>query len=533
MIPRRPLVWVAFAEGALVGRLLLIWRSSPWSLNPDGVDYIAVARMWEQWRPWGAINAYRSPLYSWVLLALHRCGLDYLAAARVVGIASCVLLCAITYPLALAVLRSRRLAAASVALLALPPTLNRAVLLITPDILTAAMVAAAMLALTRMVERWRPWQGAIVGGLAGLSYLAKAYCLPFFALLVPLCLLLPSARRTVRRHTRRSTRSSTMRAIWPLLAGPAGRSVGAALLCMALVCAPWVAAMHAKYGRWTFGSAGKYNWLVFTLGRPLGQHNGDLFHPGDPMPPGHPRWNESTIPTAVEARRVPEIALNQATDSLKLLGAWVGVVAVTLAGYAVAMTLAEGEDPGAWVLFGGSLLYALGYLPMALWYRYAWGALPAVVTAAVLGVHRLARDVARKTRLSGRAVWAVVVCITVLQMAVTQRGDSRVLEDKRPRWQAVHRAGLYVGAHSAPGEAVLSHPRCPGDGLYVSFYGQRPVRQLSAEEARSVVAAGGSWKGFLVAPTFVKGMGPPIYTWRSPELVGQIGLFRLPSGPQL
>jgi hypothetical protein len=47
-----------------------------------------------------------------------------------------------------------------------------------------------------------------------------------------------------------------------------------------------------------------------------------------------------------------------------------------------------------------------------------------------------------------------------------------------------------------------------------------------------VVAAGGSWKGFLVAPTFVKGMGPPIYTWRSPELVGQIGLFRLPSGPQ-
>ncbi|QQR52800.1 hypothetical protein IPG36_01610 [bacterium] len=55
-----------------------------YQINPDGVAYIDLARLYADGQWWTAINAYWSPMFSWLLAPLIAIGLNPLIAGKLV-----------------------------------------------------------------------------------------------------------------------------------------------------------------------------------------------------------------------------------------------------------------------------------------------------------------------------------------------------------------------------------------------------------------------------------------------------------------
>ncbi len=122
-------------------------------------------------------------------------------------------------------------------------------------------------------RRWALW----VGALGGIAYLAKLYALPFVAAHFTLTVLLRSwSKSRITRHALRSEygvrrAECGMRAgMWNLESGMPLRCAALAwafgALGLALVAAPWVAVLSAKYGRLTFGTAAATSYALVGPG---------------------------------------------------------------------------------------------------------------------------------------------------------------------------------------------------------------------------------------------------------------------------
>lgn len=71
MSPSSPAVKIAFRSVALVFAFLQAWAYR-FYIEPDGVNYLDIARAYLR-RDWtNALNAYWSPLYSWLLALIQR-----------------------------------------------------------------------------------------------------------------------------------------------------------------------------------------------------------------------------------------------------------------------------------------------------------------------------------------------------------------------------------------------------------------------------------------------------------------------------
>lgn len=230
---RYPLTWIGLAYTALGLGLLSVYQ---FQINPDGIAYLDIAEKYARGNVWGAINAYWSPLISWLTVPLRLLGLPPQVAVKLVLlVGGWGALGGVWYLLKDCPGWMQVVATSG----AVPLTLYYALHVITPDLLVATALVwyAAWLVAGRLDVCTSVWGGLLMA----LGYFAKAFALPFCVVHVCGWRLLAGGQKDWRQRL---------------------RSLAVSLGVMGCVSGIWMFALHAKYGVWTFSSVGRYNYAL-------------------------------------------------------------------------------------------------------------------------------------------------------------------------------------------------------------------------------------------------------------------------------
>ncbi|GGI05462.1 hypothetical protein GCM10011354_14220 [Egicoccus halophilus] len=371
----------------------------------DGVSYLDIAEHYLAGRWDVAVNAYWSPLWSWLAVPVLATGADHFLTARVLGLFSALLTLLVVHRWLLRL--GVDAGAAGIVLAGGLPFLLAASVLASPDLLLVAILLTHLDLATR-ADAWRPRTAALAGALAGSAYLTKLFALPFLVVMVPLLVGLQVWRDPARTRT------------W-VRAGVVQFGVFLA------VVAAWASVLSIDLGRPSVGTAAEVN-LETTA---EGSHGTPMIHGGltepphatssspwedparlnqhpgrtartdraDATPPGtQPVTRAPARPEpragmvgVVEARlRAVGVNLQRAGDELRR---WRFFVPVALLAQLPLWWRARPRDLGLVALPVASAVYLGGLLAIHLDERYAWFALLALLPGATAGAvttgHRL------------------------------------------------------------------------------------------------------------------------------------------------
>jgi hypothetical protein len=271
-------------------------------IDYDGMAYTGIARHLRDGDFHLAINAFRSPLLSWIIAALP--GRNFVLTGKVVNISSFLACAVLLYVFTERLWRSSIAASAAVLMFVLgrgfiPAALDS----IVPDFLFSALTLVYFIVLLRCVQGGAGKDWLALGSVQGIAYFAKAFGLPWFAVTTIVAVLL--VRGTPKQRL--------------------ARFVAAALI--PIVCAgAWAMVLHSKYGVLTTGSQFKTNLLQWTLGAYRDHpdptyaflrdttNEVDTYMVDDPMPPGSWPWTyrismAHTLPQTfvAEERNIPAV----------------------------------------------------------------------------------------------------------------------------------------------------------------------------------------------------------------------------------
>ncbi len=263
---RRRVRQSAWAAAILLG-LLQTWNSRHF-MNLDGVSYLDIGDAYLRGDFATAINAYWSPLYSWLTgltLAILRPSFQYESAVVHALNFFIYLFAFVCFEFLLHGVNAEHFNRKTVqdapteeAVAPLPQWILEAVgytlflwsaltsiniNIVNPDMLVAAFAYLATGILLRIRKEQAIWlRFAQLGFVLGLGYLAKSPMLPFaFLFFVTSALAARSLRRAI-----------------------AGLSL--ALLCFSLLALPFIVVISKQKGRWTFGDSGRLNY-AWSLSR--------------------------------------------------------------------------------------------------------------------------------------------------------------------------------------------------------------------------------------------------------------------------
>lgn len=250
-------------------------------LNPDGVSYIEVARYYADFNIAHAINGYWSPLVSWLLTPSFWLGLDPLYTFRALNAALAVLIVA----LFLAVLNWHKRVSTQQQLLQAIFVSGVGILaatwsgfLVTPDLLSAAVMLLALLCLTRFQQQPSTNIAIAAGILLAMVYFAKS--VGFYVSVTLVAFTLGRAWIQTRNLPRPHL----------LLAAT-----------FAALVIPWIAAISLKYDKFTVSTAGSYNFALIGPDRPahpqtipdytlMTHYESDIWAWSDPSYFSMPQW---------------------------------------------------------------------------------------------------------------------------------------------------------------------------------------------------------------------------------------------------
>jgi MFS family permease len=272
---------------AIVLYTLQMFRFSPFLLQRvdfDGISYVGIARHLLQGHFSRSVNGFRSPLISWIVALLSRCGnCDVFLVAKVVSILSFVILLVLSFKFTYALWNSQTAAAWVVLWLILARGLVPSSLgMVTPDFLFAALVVLYFMLLLRCFRQQggRLFTWGCLGAIVGLAFLCKAFALPWLLLLTFIAAMLLFLKFRFSFQI-------------PLLI---------VFALTFIFVAPWVAVLHRTYGVVTTGTQFKTNFYQWDMKTHLDA--GDLtllrdirsmtdeYMVGDPMPPNSPLLKE-------------------------------------------------------------------------------------------------------------------------------------------------------------------------------------------------------------------------------------------------
>lgn len=228
------------------------WRSRFNLSNIDGISYMSIAQQYADGSWDTAVNAFWSPLVSWLMVPPLVVGLSGPLAFTLVNAAAGAV--GVAVGTALVWRHTGGHAWASGLFLGCSSVFFGASLyLLTPDLLVATWAIVFVGALSYVAEgllggsRWAPWsRGAVLGVVCAVGYLTKLYLVPVVLVSVPLwCGLVLWWHRNAGRPLR-GPRGAVLRLVTAL---------AAALVGFAAVAAPWVAALSDKYDGFTLGSS--------------------------------------------------------------------------------------------------------------------------------------------------------------------------------------------------------------------------------------------------------------------------------------
>jgi hypothetical protein len=236
------------AYGLLAG--VLSWAQRGY-FNADFVAYATVARRVLA-EPASSVTAYWSPLFSWLMAPLLKLGVGDLVAGRLVLVAAGAIYVAAVYVLALQFAPReeglKRLFVTSAACCAVVEGALWSTHFLNPDLLANAILFPYLILLWQARPLAVPGRALLLGGLAGLAYLAKAYMLPFLLLHLPLVLLLSWLMPSERRLSLRASE------VLAQLRGLVLFGVG-----LGLVAGFWIVILSQHYGHLTLSTAGPAN----------------------------------------------------------------------------------------------------------------------------------------------------------------------------------------------------------------------------------------------------------------------------------
>lgn len=273
-------------------------------IDYDGMAYTGIARHLRQGEYFAAINAFRSPLLSWIIALLSFVRADFVASGKLCSVGSYVLCLGLLYTFTRSLWRSAMVASIATLLFVLGRGLCvSAVGSVTPDFLFAALVLVYFLVLLRCLRGEAEKNWLYLGTVHGVAFLAKAFALPWLAL----CTLV-AAGLSEGSWKKRAARV-TLAAVVPLV-----------------VSAGWAAVLHSKYGVVTTGTQLRANILQWTLWAYRDHPDPtylvlsdttqwvDEYVVDDPMPPGSWTWAypvrlTGTLPKLIgaERRNVPNV----------------------------------------------------------------------------------------------------------------------------------------------------------------------------------------------------------------------------------
>src|SRR5580700_4322867 len=177
-----------FIAGTIFSCVLqLLWFASKCvnQIDIDGMAYLGIARHLRQGEFQAAINAFRSPLISWLIALASFASAGgsegYVHIGKLINIASFLLSLALLYVLTEKLWHSRLIASLAILMFSLGRGLAAsAVSMVTPDFLFAALTLTYFIVLLRCLrndrlenDRLKDW--FFLGAIHSLAYLAKAF----------------------------------------------------------------------------------------------------------------------------------------------------------------------------------------------------------------------------------------------------------------------------------------------------------------------------------------------------------------------
>lgn len=215
--------------------------------NIDGISYVSIARHYAEGHLDAAVNAYWSPLFSWLTVPFLAAGVPDAVAMGLVSAFAAATVVIVGTVTAWRWTGGRFLPAALYLAVAGAFALGNLPMQ-TPDMLVAAWIvvfAAALIELTPRVLRGGRRDlivaAAVLGVLGALGYVTKLFLIPVFVVSLVFWLVLVAVVRgegTGRQRLRR-----------------AAVALGGAALVAVVLSAPWVTALSIKYEGFTIGTS--------------------------------------------------------------------------------------------------------------------------------------------------------------------------------------------------------------------------------------------------------------------------------------
>lgn len=215
-------------------------------INPDAVSYLQRARNLVDGEFAQSVSAYWSPMISWCIAPLMAAGIDGVYAARVVMcIWGAIYLVGFDVLMGRLLTLSPRWRCGVLVVMALA-IVSPAVKQITPDMMMGAWILFYMAVMAGQGVLDSKRQALLAGALAGVTFMAKAYALPFLAihLVFTVILRIISARRSAPVDRRWATVRSGV--LWLVIAG----------LTMGVIAGTWVGVLSSQYHQLIISTSG-------------------------------------------------------------------------------------------------------------------------------------------------------------------------------------------------------------------------------------------------------------------------------------
>jgi hypothetical protein len=364
------------ANAACAFQLFWFARYTFNQIDYDGMAYVGIARHIHEGRWSLAINAFRSPLISWLIAAFSNISAKYLLWGKLVTVGSYLLCLILTYFLTENLWQSKVTAAVAVLLFTLARGVSStAVSTVSPDFLFAALVLLYFIVLLRCLRGGGLSTWFLLGGIHGVAFLAKGFALPWLLLCTVLAVVLAG----------KPWRQAILRLVL-------------AISIPLAVAAGWGSVLQSKYGTFTTGSQFRLNLLQWTLDA-FREHpetkyavltdttkTVDEYGVEDPMPPGSWPWKyRITAARAISKIAAAEVRLVPMTlKELVILVTPGGILAFVAIVFVVVHHRAR--YPVEWrfiaIVVGAALSLIFAYSMLVFVSRYLFPLIPLLLAVA-------------------------------------------------------------------------------------------------------------------------------------------------------
>lgn len=374
-----------------------------YTLSPDTVDYLLIARKYAMGDL--VVRGYWSPLISWLLAPVIALGGNPQVCLRVLGGLAGVLWILLTDRLAAraGLLRPARLA---LDLSMVFVTVTVAFETSTPDLLGAVFVLMYLYWVShpRLLD-FPAWAGLLVGVSGGLAYYGKYYNILFVVIHLAFSgALLVFQKRPIRKVL---------------------STFAFGFLVLAVAVAPWVVAIHARYGRFTISTSAAINRALVSpnwtgIVTALTDQPSDILVPSeDPQPAAYPGYAWSPFSSLDSFRYQIQVTfrdllgwidtMSQGLGPLPLLG-----ILIAAASLFTARLEREQQLRRIWLL-GSVTAYISGY--MLTWsgtFRFYYAIVPLMLISLYLVVQDAVGSALSILGVRRRAVTGSLAAILLL-----------------------------------------------------------------------------------------------------------------------